>query len=228
MQSIDIGRELGETPDLLFTVNEENLSQLKPLSEFARALGLMLVVNPVFSYSKFCAPDIELFHKLDQYRSSPFVYINSAFHKLRSNGGNQIKSPRCRVVNSTIVISPDNKLILPCYHFQQQQLDIDSMPTKTQNRRTHSQLAKTRNSEAWNYFQHRQGRFDFCQGCHLNCYFDPSFLYKMDDYFWTSILEKSRYWWRKNILRRLLLHKFDSRPAIDIAQSIMTKYDANF
>jgi MoaA/NifB/PqqE/SkfB family radical SAM enzyme len=227
MQSLDAARELGETPDLLFTVNEQNISYLKPMSEFARALGLMLIVNPVFSYAAFNAPDLQLLQKIDKFRATPFVYVNSAFNLLRRRGGNQVKFPRCRVVDSTIVISPDNKLILPCYHFRQKSIDLSEESAKIPKKQNGNLLRQIQNSKMWKYYQRRQGRFDFCQGCHLNCYFDPSFFYKIDDYFWTSLVAKSRYWHDKNILRRLWRKKHDSRPALDIAQSIMKKYDAN-
>jgi len=223
MKSIDLARKLDETPDLLFTVNEDNLSEIKPLSEFARALGLMLIVNPVFSYAGFTAPEIKVLEVLDRYRATPFVYVNSAFHRLRRRGGNDIRAPRCRVVDSTIVISPDDKIVLPCWHFQQKGINVGRLQEDTRERG--NRLEQIRQSRQWRYFQRRQGRFEFCQGCHLNCYFDPSFLYRMDDYFWTSLLAKSRYWWHKNILRRLATHKTDKRPAMTVAQEIVRKHD---
>ena len=225
MQSLDAARELGEKPDLLFTVNEQNAAELEPLSQFAGALGLMLVVNPVFSYSEIAAPDLRLLRQVERFKAKPFVYVNTAFHKLRRAGGNRIAAPRCRVVDSTIVISPDNKVLLPCYHFRQKGIDVGSFNGEANKRGAQNRLHGIRQSSMWSWFQRRQGRFDFCQGCHLNCYFDPSFHYRMDDYFWLSLLAKSRYWWDKNIRRRVYAHTIDPRPAMDIAQSIIKKYD---
>ena len=42
-----------------------------------------------------------------------------------SSGGNDPKDPVCRAVSSTVVISPENKLLLPCYHFKK---DEDAVP----------------------------------------------------------------------------------------------------
>lgn len=225
MRSIDAARALGEKPDLLFTVDENNIAELAPLARFAQALQLVLVVNPVFSYSGIAAPQTSLLRTIERYNAKPFVYVNTAFHQLRRRGGNHINSPRCRVVNSTIVISPDNKVLLPCYHFQQRHIDIDEPNLEGMKSNGNNRLRSIRQSAAWRYYQQRQGRFDFCQGCHLNCYFDPSFQYELDDYFWLSVLAKSRYWFDKNVRRRLQGGQIDRRPARDIAESIIDNYD---
>lgn len=44
------------------------------------------------------------------------VYLNEAFIHLRKHGGNQVENPICRAVSTTIVITPENKLVLPNYH----------------------------------------------------------------------------------------------------------------
>jgi len=169
---------------------------------------------------------VNLLRRIERFKARPFVYINTAFHQLRRRGGNQITSPRCRVVDSTIVISPDNKVLLPCYHFQQRQIDIDKPDDGGEKSDGQNRLQKLRQSAAWKFYQKNQGRFTFCQGCDLNCYFDPSFQYQPDDYFWLSILAKSRYWFDKSIRRRLR-KKIDMRPARDIAESIINNYDAS-
>ncbi len=213
MASLDMARQLDESPDLLFTVSEDNIEHLAPLVEFAQALHLMLIINPVFAYSLFETTDLDVLEKIESCASSPFIYVNKAFHKLRRQGGNSTKAPRCRVMDSTIVIAPDNKLVMPCYHFQQQQVNLNG-----------TDVASAQKLSIWKYYQKNQGRFDFCQGCHLNCYFDPSFHYKLDDYFWQSTIAKSRYWWDKNTRRRLAGKKANTRPAADIAAEIMDKY----
>ena len=73
MHSLDVARDLGESPDLLFTVSSENINQIVPLADFALALGSMLVVNPVFSYAS--VPDIEiaLLKRLESYAARPYV-----------------------------------------------------------------------------------------------------------------------------------------------------------
>jgi MoaA/NifB/PqqE/SkfB family radical SAM enzyme len=248
MKSLDTARTMGETPDLLFTVNQNNIDHLEPMADFARRLGLMLIVNPVFAYSDFEESGFDVLDQVEQYSSTPFVYVNKAFHQLRRRGGNDVNKPRCRVMDSTIVLSPDNKVVLPCYHFQQEKLSIknkviasDSADAESRGNlhskgnsfsersRRHSvprdDLSLVRNSSTWRHYHKNQGRFAFCQGCHLNCYFDPSFHYKIDEYFWLSSLAKAKYWWDKNVRRTVVNKKLDDRPAAEIAKEIMSRYD---
>ncbi|MBN1558818.1 radical SAM protein [candidate division KSB1 bacterium] len=220
MQSIDRARELGEAPDLLFTVTNDNIDHLAPLADFARTMGLMLLVNPVFA-TTVSQPDVTLLGAIEKYSSSPFVYINKAFHRLRRNGGNNRTAPRCRVLDAAIVISPDNKVVLPCFHFQQLKIALNEHSETL----SLGSLMKIRHTPIWTYYQSRQGRFNFCHGCHLNCYFDPSFHHKTDEYFWLSFIAKSRYWWDKHIRTWLKKNKFADRPAAEIAAEIMERYD---
>ena len=48
VQSIDLARSIGERPDLLYTVTNQNIHQIGFLSEFAKKMGLVLIINPVF------------------------------------------------------------------------------------------------------------------------------------------------------------------------------------
>lgn len=243
MTSLDRARELEETPDLLFTVNRDNIDHFEPLVEFAQRLGLMLIVNPVFAYGEFDQSDVPVLRQIERFAAAPFVYVNKAFHLLRRRGGNDIRTPRCRVMDSTIVISPDNRVVLPCYHFQHEKLVYKVIASHNVTKRSlvrelfrsaesasvapilRNDVEFIRSTSTWQYYKKNQGRFNFCQGCHLNCYFDPSFQYKIDEYFFLSMLAKSRYWWDKNIRRTFMRKKIDNRPAMEIAVDIMKKYD---
>ncbi len=213
MESLDVARQMGETPDMLFTVTPQTARHIKPLALFAQRLRLMLIVNPVFAYGEMEKAEPAFLKTLDAYRATPYVYVNTAFHKLRRSGGNQISAPRCRVVDSTIVISPDNQQILPCYHFRHGAVDIGAIDAK-------NPLLALRQTGVWKEFRNHQGRCAECQGCHVNCYFDPSFFYQLDVYFWSSLLAKARYWWNKNLRKRIEQKKPDERPAVEIAHEI--------
>lgn len=191
MESIEVARSLGEKPDLLFTVTAENVDTLESLVKLAQKLRLMLIINPVFSHREKHDLSGVMMQKFEAFSFRPYVYLNTAFIKLRRNGGNSVKNPRCRVVTSTVVISPDNRLLLPCFHFAQRSLPISGS------------LRLLRKGEEFERFRALQGRFDFCRGCTLNCYFDPSFLYKPDGYFYLSMLAKAKYVFDKR-LRRLI------------------------
>lgn len=216
MESIDVARSLGEKPDLLFTITNDNAEQLPLLTEFAKRCGLMLIVNPVFSHTSVHELDIDLLDQIERFRYKPYVYVNTAFHRLRRNGGNKIENPRCRVVSSTIVISPDNELLLPCFHFAQKKIPIDRS------------LSEMRAEPILREFLAMQGRFEFCAGCTLNCYFDPSFLYRIDTYFFASLFAKTKYVLDKKIRRSVdaVFGKPDRRPAAVIAQSLLMQFSS--
>ena len=213
MKSIDRARQLGEKPDILFTALPENLHHLSALAEFSRRTGLMLIVNPVFSHLE----KRELSHKelayIELFRDLPFIYINRALHLLRKEGGNQIESPRCRVLDAVIVVSPGNELILPCYHFGQARISLEQ-----------GLQAAWRGTEAAGH-RALQGRWPACDGCTLNCYFDPSFSYRLDRFFASSMTAKLKYSWDKYLRHKWILKRggFDLRPAVEVMADIHSR-----
>jgi hypothetical protein len=118
---------------------------------------------------------------LRQFQKQPYIYQNRALQYLIRLGGNKREKPRCRAVSSTIVISPANEMLFPCFHFQQLAVPIKN------------NMQKIRKSQMVKLFKKQQGTFSFCAGCTLNCYFDPSFFYKVDRYAWLSLLSKLKY-----------------------------------
>jgi len=188
MHSIDLALELGESPDLLYTVTNKNIAELDPLAEFARQERLMLIVNPVFIKPALANRNLALLEKFNRH---PNVYLNRAFLRLRCRGGNSVSHPRCRAVASTLVISPDNHILLPCYHYTQAKLSTPAV------------LSEIYKNKTWREYRSMQGRFNFCAGCAINCYFDPSFLYTPDSYMLESLAAKARY-----ALTKYIEHKF--------------------
>lgn len=181
MQNIELARSLGERPDILFTVTATNYQETPRLQQFCAERQLILIVNPVFGYGPQRDLEITSLDYLDQFLGLPYVYINRAFHAFRRYGGNQINHPRCRAMSSTLVISPDNQLLAPCFHFQKQAFPI------------RGKLAEVLKSPEYLQFKIQEGTFSFCQGCAINCYLDPSFLYRLDRYFALSLVSKAKY-----------------------------------
>ncbi len=188
MQSIEIAKSLGERPDLLFTATPTNVEAIEGLVDLAQREKLILIVNPVFKYSDQIALGNRAVDYLDKFRREKYVYINRAFHQLIRDGGNQTSHPRCRAVSSSIVISPQNELLLPCFHHAQLAIPLNN------------NLTQVIRSHAYRRFKKQQGTFPFCQGCTINCYFDPSFLYKVDRYFWLSLISKAKYAFDKYVI----------------------------
>ncbi|MCB9207145.1 MAG: radical SAM protein [Ignavibacteriales bacterium] len=190
--SIEIAKSLGEYPDILFTVTNDTYKKLPQMHELAAKHDLVLLVNPVFSY--FGNPGLtdEAMDFIDEYVEGKLdVYLNPSFLKLRRNGGNHIEDPLCKAVSRVIVISPFNEIVLPCYHFEQETIKID---------RPISEIQKT---ERYKHFLKMEGRFDFCEGCTVNCYFEPSFAFPTNLYGLASVTSKFKYGYNKLIKQKL-------------------------
>ncbi len=191
MKSIRLAKSLGERPDLLVTVTEANYRELPRLVAFAQKERLMLVTNPVFSYFGNRGTTEEVIRFVEKFQHEPFVYVNRAFHQLIRAGGNRPERPRCRGVSSTVVISPQNELLLPCFHRRNQAVPV------------RGDLGKALRSPERRQALKMQGRYPFCKNCTINCYFDPSFLYVRDRYFFLSLVPKMKYAFDRNLRPKL-------------------------
>lgn len=199
LKSLDIAKSLGEFPDILFTVTNHTYTKLPRMHQIAKERGLILIVNPVFSY--FGNPGLNetaidfiegyCYGKMD-------VYLNKGFMKLRRNGGNDINNPKCKAVSRVIVISPSNEIILPCYHFGNEKIKIDR-PIK-----------EIRKSKKILEFKKMEGRFDFCQGCTVNCYFEPSFVFPTNLYAISSLTSKLKYSYSKFVKQKIKKFTFNN------------------
>jgi MoaA/NifB/PqqE/SkfB family radical SAM enzyme len=202
LESIDIAKSLGEFPDILFTVTNETYKKLPQMYEIAAEKELVLIVNPVFSYWGNPGLSNEAINYIEEYTDGKVdIYTNKGFLKLRKNGGNDINNPSCKAVTRVIVISPYNEIILPCYHFESEKINIDRP------------IEEIRNSEKIKYFKEMEGRFDFCKGCTVNCYFEPSFAFPTNLYAMASLTSKFKYSYNK-LIKQKLKKKFGNHPGI--------------
>ena len=191
-RSIEIAKSLSEFPDILFTVTNETYKKLPRMHELAAKHDLVLLVNPVFSY--FDNPGLTqgAVDYVDEYCDGKMdVYLNKAFMKLRRDGGNDMNNPSCKAVSRVVVISPNNEIILPCYHFANDKIKIDKP------------ISEIRKSEKLKYFMKNEGRFDFCQGCTVNCYFEPSFAFPTNLYAISSLTSKFKYSYNKLVKQKI-------------------------
>ncbi len=192
IKSIEIAKSLGEFPDILFTVTNETYKKLPGMHQLAKELGLILIVNPVFSYFGNPGLSENAIDYIEEYCSGKMdIYLNEGFMKLRRDGGNDINNPKCKAVSRVIVISPYNEIILPCYHFGSDKIKIDR-PIK-----------EIRNSEKILEFKKMEGRFDFCKGCTVNCYFEPSFVFPTNLYAISSLPSKFKYSYNKFVKQKI-------------------------
>ncbi|QHT71432.1 radical SAM protein [Rhodocytophaga rosea] len=195
MESIQIARSLGERPDILFTVFEHNVHQIEKVwGNICLPNGLVLILNPVFEYKgvetgkSLSAQTLET---LLYWSKQKQVYLNEAFISLRQDGGNHIANPVCKAASSTIVISPENKLLLPCYHLGIDQIAIDG------------NLFDLYHSESVQKLIALEGRLPACEGCVINCYMQPSFAVEMNKYFWKALPSTLKYNYLKGTWKQL-------------------------
>lgn len=185
MESIRIARSLGERPDILFTVFEHNTHQIENVwRDICLPNDLLLILNPVFDYKDVHTgqPLSELtLTELSRWGKQKNVYLNDAFISLRRDGGNHVDRPICRAGSTTVVISPENHLLLPCYH-----LGIESIPIE-------NNLYELYQTEAVQKLIALEGRLPACEGCAINCYMQPSFAVELSKYWWHALPSTLKY-----------------------------------
>lgn len=196
MKSIEIAKALGERPDILFTVFDTNAHQIEQVwKEICLPNDLVLILNPVFSYNEINTRNgisNSTLQVLSHWAKQKNVYLNEAFLLLRKNGGNHTENPICKAGSSTIVISPENKLVLPCYH-----LGIESLPIE-------NNLFELYYSEKVQQLIKQEGRYPECEGCVINCYMQPSFAVELNQYWFAALPSTLKYNKMKGTWKKLL------------------------
>jgi MoaA/NifB/PqqE/SkfB family radical SAM enzyme len=194
MEGIQLAKSLGEKPDILFTIFEDNVHEIKEMYEkITQPNGLVLILNPVFSYNgiNHQLPE-NVLRELSAWGQRSGVYLNEAFIQLRRDGGNHSTKPVCRAGSTTVVISPENKLVLPCYHLGLEQIPIEG------------QLFQLYQSQKIQELIALEGRLPACEGCVINCYFQPSFAAEVNKYFWKALPSTIKYNWMKGTWKQLI------------------------
>lgn len=183
LESIQVAKSFKERPDILFTVFEHNIHEIQHVWEnICLPNGLLLILNPVFEYNSIGANlSFEALDELKKWSKKKNVYLNDAFIQLRIDGGNHIDNPVCRAASTTIVISPENKLLLPCYHLGSKSFDINN------------NLFELYHTEEVKKQIALEGRLPACEGCTINCYMQPSFAVELSKYWWKALPSTLKY-----------------------------------
>lgn len=187
MESIELAKSIGERPDILFTVMPDNLSDIeKVYQNISKPNNLVLLLNPIFEYDNI--GDHLQKKELEQLKlwgKKKYIFLNDALIDLRLDGGNNINQPICKAASSSIVISPKNELILPCYHLGKDHFPINN------------QLYTLYTSKKIQAIIPKEGRLPECNACTINCYMQPSFSVNINKYFWKSLSSTIKYnWWK--------------------------------
>ena len=185
LESIRVAQELGERPDILFTVFPENINDLERVwAEITQPNKLVLIVNPAFQYNEVAAGENLTPAQLDYlsaFGRRPGVYLNEGFIALRRDGGNHVAKPVCRAASTTLVISPDDELVLPCYHLGEKKFPIAGELYELYRQPEIKRLIAL------------EGKLPACEGCTINCYMQPSFAVETSRYFWKALPSTIKY-----------------------------------
>ncbi|MFY0625275.1 MAG: radical SAM protein [Reichenbachiella sp.] len=196
MESIQIAKSIGEKPDIIFTVFENNKSEIRAVYEnICIPNDLVLILNPAFDYGEVetgVALSIDTLQELKKWSKKRNVYLNNAFLELRNDGGNQVDNPVCKAASTTIVINPENKLTLPCYHLGSKKFPINGNLENIYHSKEAQKLIAL------------EGRLSECQGCTINCYMQPSFAVEVNKYFWSALPSTIKYNRMKGTWKQLL------------------------
>lgn len=196
MESIAIAKANGERPDILFTVFEQNVNKIERVwKEITQPNGLVLILNPVFDYNSVQTGGSlseQSLKQLQWWGKQKNVYLNEAFISLRQNGGNHVDNPICKAASTTLVISPENKLVLPCYHLGTKDFNINN------------NLYELYKSTEVQEIVALEGKLKECEGCVINCYMQPSFAVEINKYFWKALPSTLKYNYIKSTWKQLI------------------------
>lgn len=211
MESIGIAKKLKERPDILFTAFEENLCEIQQVYDLCRENDLVLIINPAFEYNgvgETTSPDSSYLNILESWGRKKGIYLNQAFIQLRRDGGNKTADPVCKAASSTIVISPENKLVMPCYHLGLKEFDINgNLLNLYQSNEVKQQIAL-------------EGKHPGCEGCVVNCYMQPSFAVNFNKYWRMALPGTLKYNFLKGTWKSLLNKKTGIRKSLAESEKI--------
>ncbi|MDR3615162.1 MAG: radical SAM protein [Candidatus Obscuribacterales bacterium] len=196
--AIKLAKSLGEQPSIIATATPESIGGMEKVIRLAQELGVVVLLGPVFDFCEnelLAAEGIKEIKRLAEYDN---VCVNWAFLQFYLDGGNQISKPRCRAISSVVVVSPDDHLLLPCYHMHDEQLKI-------QHENGRSNLDEMWHSMHVQDKRKKEGSWAFCQNCTIWCYFETSFLWPPDKYFFLNLKSKGQ--WAKEKIKQLVESK---------------------
>ncbi len=181
MAGVETARSLGEHPTFIHTVTDGAIETLGDVMALARRIGVPLFLNPAFEYPGTHGLSRTGLLALRDKARGPGVSIDRGFLAFLIDGGNRRNDPRCLAVSSTVVISPDDRLVLPCFHRAQ-----STMPIK-------GRLMELLDSPEVEKERRAAGRHDFCEGCGVYCYMRASLFRRLDRYCALSLVSAGKY-----------------------------------
>ncbi len=162
MESIEISKRLKQKMYLFHNVTNETCKDVDKIVDFAQRNRCTLKLSTCFDYFGNEAVSNKVASAVEEFAHEPYVIVDHAQLELIRRGGNSIKKPLCRAISSTVIISPDNYLLLPCYHHYCEKIKINN------------NLYEVYNSDKVKKLKKQEGTFSFCDKCTIGCYFKNS------------------------------------------------------
>lgn len=171
VESITLAKSLGEHVCILYTVTNETVHKIGDIVAFCNTHKVPVYIHPCFSYFGNTQLHKQYISQIKRYFWHPYVRMSPPDLTFHEQGGNDQTHPSCKVGHSTIDISPDNCLTIPCFHHTVKKIPING------------QLRSLYESEQWERWFQDAGSYDFCNHCTIDCYFGLSYLDKIEKYF---------------------------------------------
>lgn len=207
IESIKLAKRLGEQPSIIATATPESIFGMEKVIRLAQDLGVVVLLGPVFDYCDNALLHDEGIKEIRRLAQFDNVCVNWAFLEFYLAGGNQITKPRCKAISSVVVVSPDDHLLLPCYHMHDERLKIE-------HKNGRSNLDEMWHSLHVQEKKKMEGAWGFCQGCTIWCYFETSFLWPPDKYFFLNMKSKAR--WGKEKIKQYM----ESKSGLNLTRKI--------
>ena len=171
IESLSVATKLKQQCCVLYTVTNETIENIDSIVHFCSEHKVNVYMHPCFSYFGNTKLAAECVARMKRYFWHPYVRMSLPDLDFYVRGGNDIKHPNCKVGKSTIDISPDDCLTIPCFHKHTHKVEIDC------------HLFSLYQSSKWKTLFEKAGTYEFCNHCTIDCYFGMSYWDKLDHYF---------------------------------------------
>lgn len=178
IESISAAQKLSQKTIINFTLSRANIQFLPEMVDIAEKYNAILNINPVYNLSGLDGFEKRSIEYIKRYQRKKNVYINNAVLEFIHNGGNNAKNPSCSALDAAITISPDDKLIIPCFITKQAQIPIEG------------NLYNIYHSDIIKGYKKLQGKLKKCEGCMCWDYIVPSFRKKLSKYYLLDLFSK--------------------------------------
>lgn len=164
-RSVALAREGGWPINIIFTLTAKSLPRIEEMLELGRKWDCPILLNPLFAYKEVGGglrpEELRAVKKYAWDRNA--TLHRGYFDWLADNGGNHITDRTCRSMDTHVVVAPDSSLYVPCYHYAKFR-----MPTP-------QGIYAAVTSAEWAELAKMAGRYDFCEGCAINCYLEHGY-----------------------------------------------------